>query len=66
MKHRAVLSLAALGLLAGCANPRVTAYKNDHKAFLDELVYCQNHYAQMKDNPDCKAAFRVNSQLFPE
>jgi hypothetical protein len=61
-----VISVAAMGLLTACANQQVTAYKNDPHDFLKELVYCQNNYAAIGNTPKCQAAFKVNSELFPE
>ena len=60
------IAVGAMGMLAACANRQVTAYKNDPHAFLKELVYCQNNYATIGNTPKCQAAFKVNSQLFPE
>ncbi len=61
-----LIGAAVMGSLTACANRQVTAYKKDPHAFLKELVYCQNNYAALKDTPQCKAAFKVNSELFPE
>jgi len=55
-----------MGLLTACANKQVTAYKSDPHEFLKELVYCQNNYAAIGNTPKCQAAFKVNSELFPE
>ena len=59
------LLAAALGLVS-CADPQVQAYHQHPQSFLQELVYCQNNYAAVGNTPACRAAFRVNSQLFPE
>jgi hypothetical protein len=61
-----VIAVSAVGVLTACANRQVTAYKSDPHAFLKELVYCQNNYAAIGNTPKCQAAFKVNSQLFPE
>jgi hypothetical protein len=58
--------LVAAGALVSCANPQVQAYHQHPQSFLHELVYCQNNYATVGNTPACRAAFRVNSQLFPE
>ena len=60
------LAVAGMGLLTACANQQVSAYKNDPHAFLKELVHCQDNYAAIGNTPKCQAAFKVNSQLFPE
>jgi hypothetical protein len=44
----------------------VQAYRQHPKSFLQELVYCQDNYAAVGNTPACRAAFRVNSQLFPQ
>ncbi len=54
------------GLLAGCGNPQVATYRQDHKAFLKELIYCENNYAAERDSPGCQAALKVNAELFPD
>jgi hypothetical protein len=68
MKHRVLLfiGLAAMGLLSACADRQAVAYRNDPHAFLKELVYCQSNYAAVGHSSQCRAAFRVNSELFPE
>ncbi len=53
------------GLVAGCGDSRVATYRQDHKAFLHELIYCENHYDSERNTSACRAAFRVNSELFP-
>lgn len=58
--------LVAAGALVSCADPQVQAYHQHPQSFLKELVYCQNNYAAVGNTPACRAAFRVNSQLFPE
>lgn len=52
-------------LLSGCANAQVQAYRNDTRAYLKELVHCENNYATLKDTPQCRAAFRINEEMFP-
>lgn len=59
-----LLGMAAL--LSACTDSHVQTYRSDHKAFLKELIYCENNYAAKHDTPACRAAFRVNSELFPE
>jgi hypothetical protein len=61
-----LIAVTAMGLLTSCANKQVTAYKNDPQVFLKELVYCQNNYAAIGNTSKCQAAFKVNSELFPE
>jgi hypothetical protein len=61
-----LIGLCATSLLTGCGNEHVTTYRQDHKAFLKELIYCENNYAAEKDSAGCRAAFRVNSELFPD
>lgn len=61
-----ILGLATMGLLTACANQQANAYRKDPKSFLQELVYCQNNYAALGNTPQCRAAFKVNSELFPE
>jgi hypothetical protein len=61
-----VLLAAAGGLVSCAADPQVQAYRQHPKSFLQELVYCQDNYAAVGNTPACRAAFRVNSQLFPE
>jgi hypothetical protein len=61
-----LIAVAAMGLFTSCADKQVTAYKNDPQVFLKELVYCQNNYAAIGNTPKCQAAFKVNSELFPE
>lgn len=66
---RRLRSLAAVlvltGLVAGCGDSQVASYRQDHKAFLKELIYCENHYDTQRDTPACRAAFKVNAELFP-
>jgi ferritin-like protein len=52
-------------LLSGCANPRVQAYRKDPQAFLKVLVHCENNYAALKDTPECRAAIKLNEEMFP-
>jgi hypothetical protein len=61
-----VLLAAAAALVSCASDPQVQAYHEHPKSFLQELVYCQNNYATVGDTPACRAAFRVNSQLFPQ
>jgi hypothetical protein len=63
---RLALLAALAASLAACTDEHVTAYRQDHKAFLRELIYCENHYAAARDTDACRAAFQVNSELFPE
>ncbi len=56
----------AASLLGGCADERVATYQQDHRAFLKELIYCENNYAAERETPGCRAAFKVNADLFPE
>jgi hypothetical protein len=58
--------LVAASALVSCADPQVQAYHQHPQSFLQELVYCQNNYAAVGNTPACRAAFRVNSQLFPQ
>ncbi|GAB0118340.1 hypothetical protein [Acidisoma sp. 7E03] len=60
------LLLCTTGLLAACSDTHVTTYRSDHKAFLKELIHCENNYAAEHNTPACRAAFKVNSELFPE
>ncbi|HEX3983274.1 MAG TPA: hypothetical protein VHX12_06225 [Acidisoma sp.] len=62
---RLALLIALGGALAACADEHVTTYRHDHKAFLKELIYCEDHYAAQKNTDACRAAFKVNSELFP-
>jgi hypothetical protein len=55
-----------VGLLAGCGNGQVTTYRQDHKAFLRELIHCENNYAAERNTPGCRAALKVNGELFPD
>lgn len=52
--------------LSACADQHVTTYRQDHKAFLKELIYCEDHYNAVHNSSACRAAFKVNSELFPE
>jgi hypothetical protein len=61
-----LIGICATGLLAGCGSAQVTTYRQDHKAFLKELISCENNYAAEKDSAGCRAAFKVNSELFPD
>ncbi len=58
--------LTAAGILTACADPQAQAYRKHPKSFLQELVYCQNNYATVGNTPQCRAALKVNAQLFPE
>lgn len=60
-----LILLTMSGLLAACADEHVSTYRQDHKAFLKELIYCENHYDTERNSPACQAAFKVNSELFP-
>ncbi|GAB0113679.1 EexN family lipoprotein [Acidisoma sp. C75] len=51
--------------LAACSDGNAAHYRADHKAFLRELIHCENNYATERDTPACRAAFRVNAELFP-
>lgn len=66
IKHRALLlaALAAMGLLAACADPQASAYRKDPHALMKEVVYCENNYATIGTTPQCRAALQVNSELF--
>ncbi|HTH99736.1 MAG TPA: hypothetical protein VL752_02220 [Acidisoma sp.] len=57
--------LGSAVLLSACADSHASEYRNDHKAFLKELIYCENNYASQHNSPACRAAFKVNSELFP-
>lgn len=59
------LLLGAAALLSACADNHASKYREDHKAFLKELIYCENNYASQHNTPACRAAFKVNSELFP-
>jgi hypothetical protein len=61
-----MIGMFATSLLAGCGSEQVTTYRQDHKAFLRELIYCENNYSAEKDSTGCRAAFKVNSELFPD
>jgi hypothetical protein len=61
-----MIGLASLGLLTACADQQANAYRKDPKIFLKELVYCQDNYATVGNTPQCRSAFKVNSELFPE
>ena len=61
-----VTILVTTGFLAGCGDSHVTTYRQDHKAFLKELIFCENHYSTERNTAACRAAFEVNSELFPD
>ncbi len=61
-----LIGICMTSLLAGCGSEQVSTYRQDHKAFLKELIYCENNYAAEKDSAGCRAAFKVNSELFPD
>ncbi len=61
-----LLLLLATGLLSGCGGGQADTYRQDHKAFLKELIYCENNYAAERNSSGCRAAFKVNSELFPD
>jgi hypothetical protein len=65
-RHALLIGICVTSLLTGCGSEQVSTYRQDHKAFLKELIYCENHYAAQKDSDGCRAAFKVNSELFPE
>jgi hypothetical protein len=60
---------AIAGLLAGCANSAENeayqGYRKDHRAAMREVVRCQSNYAAIGQTPQCRAALRVNAELFP-
>ncbi|MCB8882502.1 hypothetical protein ACELLULO517_19810 [Acidisoma cellulosilytica] len=62
---RALLIVMVTTCLVACTDEHVTTYRHDHKAFLKELIYCENHYEAARDSDACRAAFHVNSELFP-
>ncbi|MCB8875133.1 hypothetical protein [Acidisoma silvae] len=62
---RALLIIMIPASLAACTDEHVTTYRHDHKAFLKELIYCENHYNAARDSDACRAAFKVNGELFP-
>lgn len=64
-RKSALLLLGSAALLSACADGHASHYRTDHKAFLKELIYCENNYASQHDTPACRAAFKVNSELFP-
>lgn len=57
------------GLLAGCGDSAQTtayrAYRKDPRAALKEIVRCESNYAAIGHTPECRAAMRVNAELFP-
>ncbi len=61
-----LIGLCATCLLAACGSEELTTYRQDHKAFLKELIYCENNYAAERDSAGCRAAFKVNAELFPD
>lgn len=61
----AAMFVAAGLLLGGCANPEVQTYRNDPHAFVRELIHCENDYAALKDTPQCRAAIKLNEEMFP-
>jgi hypothetical protein len=62
---RLALLAAMAAALTACTDEHVATYRKDHKAFLKELIYCENHYDAQRDTDACRAAFKVNSELFP-
>ena len=63
---QALIVLLIPACLSACADQHVTTYRQDHKAFLKELIYCEDHYNAVHNSSACRAAFKVNSELFPE
>ena len=51
-------------LLAGCANSTVTYYHKHRRALMREVVTCENNGGALANTPRCRAALRVNNQLF--
>lgn len=67
MQKAARIALAGCILfLSGCADSEASHYRKDHKAFLRELIHCENNYAAEHDTAACRAALKVNAELFPE
>lgn len=68
MMH-AVAVVVIGSLLAGCASSpedvAYRAYRKDPRAALREVAHCQSNYAAIGQTPRCRAALRVNSELFP-
>ena len=64
-RNAVLILLGSAALLSACADEHLKTYRADHKAFLKELIYCENNYASQRDTPACRAAFQVNSELFP-
>lgn len=65
-----VVVLAVIGgALAGCAtspqDAAYQAYRRDSRAALREVVRCESNYAAIGETPQCRAALRINSELFP-
>lgn len=66
MRKAARIALAGCILfLSGCSDGEASHYRQDHRAFLKELIHCENNYAADRDTPGCRAAFKVNAELFP-
>jgi hypothetical protein len=57
--------LGSAAFLSACADGHASKYRADHKAFLKELIYCENNYTNERNSAACRAAFKVNSELFP-
>lgn len=66
MPRNAVLILIGSAVfLSACADHHASEYRKDHKAFLKELIHCENNFTSERNSPACRAAFKVNSELFP-
>lgn len=63
---RSLMVVMIPACLGACADEHVTTYRQDHKAFLKELIYCEDHYNAVRNSSACRAAFKVNGELFPE
>jgi hypothetical protein len=64
------LLLAVIGgLLSSCVSSAsetvYQAYRRDPRAALREVARCQSNYAVIGQTPRCRAALRVNAELFP-
>ena len=66
---RVMIVVLAGCLLAGCTDPAqesaYQAYRKDRPAALREVAHCQSNYNAISQTPQCRAAFQVNSELFP-
>ncbi|HUZ64153.1 MAG TPA: EexN family lipoprotein [Acetobacteraceae bacterium] len=60
-----LIVVVATSLLAACSSGRQTAfYRKNPQDLMKEVVRCENNYRALANTDSCRAALRLNSELF--